>query len=40
MTTPQLAYLRLHGRDAKAYITGKTVALDSITITATRKSTK
>ena len=26
ITTPQLAYLRLHGRDARAYITGKTVA--------------
>ena len=26
VTTPDLAYLRLHGRDAKAYITGKTVA--------------
>lgn len=25
-TTPKLAYLRLHGRDAKAYTTGKTVA--------------
>lgn len=26
ITTPQLAYLRLHGRDAWAYTTGKTVA--------------
>lgn len=26
VTTPELAYLRLHGRDAKAYTTGKTVA--------------
>jgi len=26
ITTPQLAYLRLHGRDARAYTTGKTVA--------------
>ncbi len=26
ITNPALAYLRLHGRDAKAYITGKTVA--------------
>ena len=26
MTEPRLAYLRLHGRDAKAYLTGKTVA--------------
>ncbi len=26
ITTPNLAYLRLHGRDAKAYTTGKTVA--------------
>ena len=26
ITTPQLAYLRLHGRDAHAYTTGKTVA--------------
>ncbi|MDQ2659462.1 MAG: DUF72 domain-containing protein [Verrucomicrobiota bacterium] len=26
MTNPALAYLRLHGRDAKAYTTGKTVA--------------
>lgn len=26
ITTPSLAYLRLHGRDARAYITGKTVA--------------
>ncbi len=26
ITNPQLAYLRLHGRDAKAYTTGKTVA--------------
>jgi uncharacterized protein YecE (DUF72 family) len=26
ITNPQLAYLRLHGRDARAYITGKTVA--------------
>src|SRR5207249_2707882 len=26
ITTPQLAYLRLHGRNAKAYLTGKTVA--------------
>ena len=25
-TNPRLAYLRLHGRDAKAYLTGKTVA--------------
>jgi uncharacterized protein YecE (DUF72 family) len=26
VTNPQLAYLRLHGRDAHAYTTGKTVA--------------
>jgi uncharacterized protein YecE (DUF72 family) len=26
VTNPQLAYLRLHGRDAQAYTTGKTVA--------------
>ncbi len=26
ITTPDVAYLRLHGRDAKAYTTGKTVA--------------
>jgi uncharacterized protein YecE (DUF72 family) len=26
ITNPKLAYLRLHGRDAKAYTTGKTVA--------------
>ena len=26
ITAPTLAYLRLHGRDAKAYLTGKTVA--------------
>jgi uncharacterized protein YecE (DUF72 family) len=26
VTTPELAYLRLHGRDARAYTTGKTVA--------------
>jgi hypothetical protein len=26
ITNPQLAYLRLHGRDAHAYTTGKTVA--------------
>jgi len=26
VTAPGLAYLRLHGRDAKAYLTGKTVA--------------
>ena len=26
ITNPGVAYLRLHGRDAKAYITGKTVA--------------
>ena len=26
ITNPDLAYLRLHGRDAKAYTTGKTVA--------------
>ncbi len=26
ITAPELAYLRLHGRDAKAYTTGKTVA--------------
>ena len=26
VTNPQLAYLRLHGRDAKAYLTGRTVA--------------
>ncbi|PYK12302.1 MAG: hypothetical protein DME65_04520 [Verrucomicrobia bacterium] len=26
VTNPKLAYLRLHGRNAKAYITGKTVA--------------
>ena len=26
ITDPRLAYLRLHGRDAKAYLTGKTVA--------------
>jgi uncharacterized protein YecE (DUF72 family) len=26
ITTPQLAYLRLHGRNARAYTTGKTVA--------------
>jgi uncharacterized protein YecE (DUF72 family) len=26
VTTPQIAYLRLHGRDPKAYLTGKTVA--------------
>ncbi|MEP7071754.1 MAG: DUF72 domain-containing protein, partial [Verrucomicrobiota bacterium] len=26
VTNPELAYLRLHGRDAKAYLTGKTVA--------------
>ena len=25
-TDPRLAYLRLHGRDPKAYLTGKTVA--------------
>jgi uncharacterized protein YecE (DUF72 family) len=26
VTNPKIAYLRLHGRNAKAYITGKTVA--------------
>ncbi len=26
VTNPDVAYLRLHGRDAKAYVTGKTVA--------------
>jgi uncharacterized protein YecE (DUF72 family) len=26
ITNPDLSYLRLHGRDAKAYVTGKTVA--------------
>ena len=26
ITAPTLAYLRLHGRDPKAYLTGKTVA--------------
>jgi uncharacterized protein YecE (DUF72 family) len=26
ITNPRLAYLRLHGRDARAYTTGKTVA--------------
>lgn len=26
ITTPEVAYLRLHGRDARAYTTGKTVA--------------
>jgi uncharacterized protein YecE (DUF72 family) len=26
VTNPKTAYLRLHGRDTKAYITGKTVA--------------
>ena len=26
VTEPRLAYLRLHGRDAKAYLTGRTVA--------------
>jgi uncharacterized protein YecE (DUF72 family) len=26
VTNPNLAYLRLHGRNAKAYISGKTVA--------------
>src|SRR6185369_2385347 len=26
VTTPDVAYLRLHGRDPKAYLTGKTVA--------------
>jgi uncharacterized protein YecE (DUF72 family) len=26
ITNPEMAYLRLHGRDARAYITGKTVA--------------
>src|SRR5207249_8456750 len=26
VTNPKVAYLRLHGRNAKAYITGKTVA--------------
>ncbi|MEY2526628.1 MAG: hypothetical protein QOE73_1399 [Verrucomicrobiota bacterium] len=26
ITNPRIAYLRLHGRDAKAYLTGKTVA--------------
>ena len=26
ITDPRLAYLRLHGRDPKAYLTGKTVA--------------
>lgn len=26
VTNPEIAYLRLHGRDAKAYTTGKTVA--------------
>jgi uncharacterized protein YecE (DUF72 family) len=26
ITNPKLAYLRLHGRDARAYTTGKTVA--------------
>ena len=26
ITDPKLAYLRLHGRDPKAYLTGKTVA--------------
>jgi uncharacterized protein YecE (DUF72 family) len=25
-TAPRLAYLRLHGRDASAYLTGRTVA--------------
>ena len=26
VTNPEIAYLRLHGRNAKAYLTGKTVA--------------
>jgi uncharacterized protein YecE (DUF72 family) len=26
ITNPKFSYLRLHGRDAKAYLTGKTVA--------------
>ena len=26
VTNPKVAYLRLHGRNAKAYITGRTVA--------------
>ena len=26
ITNPRLAYLRLHGRNARAYLTGKTVA--------------
>ncbi|PYK30387.1 MAG: hypothetical protein DME57_07030 [Verrucomicrobia bacterium] len=26
VTNPDFSYLRLHGRDAKAYLTGKTVA--------------
>ena len=26
ITNPNFSYLRLHGRDAKAYLTGKTVA--------------
>ena len=26
ITNPDFTYLRLHGRDAKAYLTGKTVA--------------
>jgi len=26
ITQPEFSYLRLHGRDAKAYLTGKTVA--------------
>ena len=26
VTNPKFSYLRLHGRDAKAYLTGKTVA--------------
>jgi uncharacterized protein YecE (DUF72 family) len=26
ITNPTVSYLRLHGRDAKAYLTGKTVA--------------
>jgi uncharacterized protein YecE (DUF72 family) len=26
ITEPEFSYLRMHGRDAKAYLTGKTVA--------------
>jgi len=37
VTNSKVAYLRLHGRNEKAYITGKTVPRVSITTTARLK---